>query len=60
MAETVLHHLDRVFMAFDYLRIDGWVVPGEDELTVLEVWFGEELVHRETKSLHLPSPDIAL
>ncbi len=58
--EPFPHHLDRVFMAFDYLRIDGWAVPPGDNLTALEIRIGDALVHRETTRVGLPSPDVAL
>ena len=53
-------HLDRATTFYDYLRIDGWLLKDEDDLSEIVVAFGDRVVHRETKNLHLPSPDIGI
>ena len=53
-------HLDRVLLAFDYARIDGWLLASGDTLREIQLCFGDECVHVERTNLRLPSPDIAV
>ncbi|HYZ92931.1 MAG TPA: methyltransferase domain-containing protein [Actinomycetota bacterium] len=55
----LLFGLDRVVIFYDYLRIDGWVVPDAGEPVAVNVRFGSDVV-AETANVDLPAPDIAL